>query len=101
MKHWAVENQVASRVWVEQGWVCLRLLDDREIRFPAAKNRRKRDADPQQLANVELICNGTGIYWPELDEDLSIAGILEGRLGQDGGSEHRLARTTVQGTVRP
>ena len=83
MRHLALENQKASRVWVEQGWVCLRLIDDREIRFPVAKNRRLRGANPQQLANVELICDRTGIHWPDLDEDLSVAGILEGRIGQE------------------
>jgi hypothetical protein len=57
------------------------MQDDREIRFPAAKNRRLRNASASPLANVELICNGTGLHWPDLDEDLSVAGILEGRLG--------------------
>ena len=50
-------------------------------RFPAAKNKRLAKANPEQLANVELICNGTGLHWEELDEDLSVIGILEGRLG--------------------
>ena len=72
----------ATRVWVEGHTVCLQLADDREIRFPAAKNRRLRGATPQQLAKAELICDGTGIHWPDLDEDLSVQGILEGRLGQ-------------------
>ena len=73
----------ASRVWIEAGWVCVRLDDDREIRFPAAKNRRLRAALPEQLANIEVICNGTGLHWPELDEDLSVQGIVEGRLGSE------------------
>jgi len=72
----------ASRAWVEDGWVCLRLTDEREIRFPASKNRRLRNASAAQLARVELICHGTGLHWPDLDEDLSVLGILEGRLGQ-------------------
>lgn len=83
MKSSIVELEVkALRAWIEGGVVCLRLTDDREIRFPAAKNRRLRNATPQQIANVELICDGTGLHWPDLDEDLSVQGILEGRLGQ-------------------
>jgi hypothetical protein len=83
MKSSIVELEVqATRVWVEDGIVCLRLADDREIRFPAAKNRRLRNATLQQLAHVRLICDGTGLHWPDLDEDLSVQGILEGRLGQ-------------------
>ena len=61
--------------------MCIRLEDDREIRFPVSKNRRLRGATPEQLRNVELICDGTGLHWPDLDEDLSVLGILEGRFG--------------------
>jgi hypothetical protein len=72
----------ATRAWYEDGQVCVRLVDDREIRFPAAKNRRLRKGSPDEIAHVELICGGTGLHWPDLDEDLSIEGILEGRLGE-------------------
>lgn len=71
----------ATEAFVETGVVCIRLEDGREIRFPASANRRLRDAAPAQLANIELICNGTGLHRPDLDEDLSILGIPEGRLG--------------------
>ena len=81
MKFTAVEQSKVIRAWAENGWVCVRLEDEREIRFPAAKNRRLRNATPAQLANVEIICNGTGLHWPDLDEDLSVNGILGGRLG--------------------
>jgi hypothetical protein len=81
MKHSALELTKATRAWAEGGWVCLRLEDEREVRFPASKNRRLAKATPAQLAKVELICRGTGLHWPDLDEDLSVQGILEGRLG--------------------
>lgn len=71
----------AQKVWVENEWICIRLEDDREIRFPVSKNRRLAKATLEQLANVELICDGTGLHWEALDEDLSVIGILEGRLG--------------------
>jgi hypothetical protein len=82
MKHLAAElNGKAVRAWAENGWVCIRLADDREIRFPASKNRRLRKATPEQLSNLELSCAGTGLHWPDLDEDLSVQGIVEGGLG--------------------
>lgn len=82
MKPFAPEiKEKAVRAWAENGWVCIRLDDDREIRFPASKNRRLRKATPAQLSNIELICAGTGLHWPDLDEDLSVQGIVEGRLG--------------------
>jgi hypothetical protein len=84
MKYSVVElNTRAVTAFVEGGNVCVRLEDGREIRFPASKNRRLRGATPTQLANVEVICNGTGLHWPDLDEDLSLLGILEGRLGPE------------------
>ena len=30
-----------------------------------------------QLKNYELISNGTGIHWPDIDEDLSLKGFLQ------------------------
>jgi hypothetical protein len=36
-------------------------------------------ANSEQLAEVELIYDGTGLHWESLDEDLSIVGILEGK----------------------
>jgi hypothetical protein len=82
MKPSAVDRGViAVRVWIERGMVCVGLSDGREVRFPVAKNRRLAKATNAQLENAELICGGTGIHWADLDEDLSVAGILEGRLG--------------------
>lgn len=82
MKYTILElSAVAVEAFAENGMVCLRLQDGRELRFPAMKNRRLRNATPEQLGNIEIICNGTGLHWPELDEDLSVLGILEGRFG--------------------
>jgi hypothetical protein len=84
MKYTVLELQSrAVSANVEEGTICVHLEDGREIRFPASKNRRLRAATPAQLANIELICNGTGLHWPDLDEDLSVLGILEGRLGPE------------------
>ncbi len=77
-----IEAVVRARgVRVDNGWVCVELEDDREIRFPASKSRRLSKASSVALQNVELICGGTGLHWPDLDEDISVRGILEGRLG--------------------
>ncbi|MHB8974681.1 MAG: DUF2442 domain-containing protein [Pirellulaceae bacterium] len=71
----------AQAAFVEGDLVCVRLEDGREIRFPISANRHLREATPPQRENIEIICNGTGLHWPDLDQDLSILGILEGRLG--------------------
>ncbi len=81
-KHSILELQVkATKAFFENGYICIRLEDECEIRFPVSKNRRLRNATPEQLGNIELICNGTGLHWPDLDEDLSVIGIIEGRFG--------------------
>jgi len=65
------------------GKICLLLSDKKEIRFPVELNKRLKNAKPDQLNNIELICNGTGLHWPDLDEDLSVVGILEGKYGAE------------------
>lgn len=78
----ADQSARAARVVIDNGWVCVRLVDGREIRFQAEKNRRLSRATAKALKNVEIICNGTGLHWPDVDEDLSVQGIMEGRIGQ-------------------
>ena len=49
--------------------------------FPVEVNAKLKLASDEQRGNIELICNGTGLHWPDIDEDLSITGIIEGRFG--------------------
>ena len=62
----------AKKAWYENGMICMLMSDNKEIRFPVATNK----------SNIEIICGGTGLHWPDLDEDLSVTGIIEGRYGQ-------------------
>ena len=63
MKSLVSEIQVRAKgVSVENGWVTVRLEDDREIRFPVSKNRRLRKPSSEAVRHVELICNGTGLH---------------------------------------
>jgi len=54
------------------------LADGRTISAPLAWFPRLRDATPAQRANWQVCGAGYGISWPELDEDLSTAGLLRG-----------------------
>ena len=74
-------NTKATSVAVHGEEVAITLADGRRGTFPWTDNRRLREAAPSQRANVTLICGGTGLSWPELDEDLSLLGIIEGRFG--------------------
>ncbi|MDD4087134.1 MAG: DUF2442 domain-containing protein [Bacteroidales bacterium] len=73
----------AEKAWYENGKICILLSDNKEIRFPVSLNEKLSNAPVEKLANIELICNGTGLHWPDLDEDLSLTGIMEGRFGKN------------------
>ena len=53
------------------------LRDGRKIATPLAWYPRLNDASPRQRANYEIM--PMGIHWPEIDEDLSIAAMLQGK----------------------
>jgi hypothetical protein len=46
------------------------------LQEPLSKYPRLQNATYTALKNYELIGKGTGIHWPELDEDLSLKGFL-------------------------
>jgi hypothetical protein len=54
------------------------LIDGRMISVPLAWSWRLSDATPEERAHYEIIGDGTGIHWPEVDEDTSVRGMLEG-----------------------
>lgn len=53
------------------------LSDGRTISVPLAWFPRLQDATPTQLENYEL--SPCGLHWEELDEDISVEGLLAGR----------------------
>jgi hypothetical protein len=55
------------------------LEDGREISAPLAWYPRLRDATSAARAQWRLIGRGEGIHWPEVDEDISVIGLLSGR----------------------
>ena len=55
------------------------LADGREIVVPLEWFPRLRDAVPEQRENWRPIGGGVGIHWPDLDEDISVAGLLATR----------------------
>ena len=54
------------------------LMDGRTISVPLAWYPRLHDASPDQRAHWELCGGGYGVHWPELDEDISTEGMLQG-----------------------
>ena len=54
------------------------LVDGRTISAPLVWFPSLAKASKEQLDNWELLGDGEGIHWPEIDEDLSIKGLLVG-----------------------
>ncbi len=67
----------ALDVRVTKDELVVHLTDGRRLAVPLAWFPRLRDATASQRATWVLIGNGEGIHWPEIDEDLSVAGLLE------------------------
>lgn len=54
------------------------LVDGRKITIPLVWFPHLASATKGQLDNYELLGDGEGIHWPEIDEDLGVAGLLGG-----------------------
>ena len=54
----------------------VRLRDGRTVSAPLAWFPRLLAATPAQRAKWEFAAAGHGVHWPEIDEDLSVAGLL-------------------------
>jgi hypothetical protein len=54
------------------------LDDGRSISVPLAWSWRLREATVEQRNHWEIIGEGTGVRWPDVDEDLSVRGMLNG-----------------------
>ena len=54
------------------------LVDGRTVSVPLAWSWRLSDATPSQRSHWELIGEGVCVHWPEIDEDISVEGMLNG-----------------------
>ncbi len=69
----------AVRAWSQGRTIFLELADGRIIGFPADRYRILSEASEEQLGRVEVQLNGYALRWEELDEDLTVAGVVAGR----------------------
>ena len=67
----------ATDVRFDEHMMHVRLVDGREISVPLEWFPNLRRAPKQQRNHWRLIGKGVGIHWPDLDEDISIAALLE------------------------
>ena len=69
----------AVKTWTEGRTIYIELVDGRTIGFPADRFKILSRASIEELKEVKLRLNGHALRWENLDEDLTVEGIIEGR----------------------
>ncbi len=82
-----IEQARAQNVTVTEDSLSVDLVDGRTIIVPLPWYPRLWYGRPEERQDFEIIGDGTILHWPELDEDLNVAGLLAGRRsGESQGS---------------
>ncbi|MFB1486079.1 MULTISPECIES: DUF2442 domain-containing protein [unclassified Thiocapsa] len=80
MSSMAVETETcALRAWTEGRLIFLELTDGRVVGFPADRFKILRAASDDELKQVSLELNGHALRWEDLDEDITVNGVVAGR----------------------
>ena len=74
-----VSEARAQRVSHTEDSLVVELVDGRTLTVPLAWYPRLAHGTSAERANWRLIGEGEGIHWPDLDEDISVEGLLAGR----------------------
>ena len=72
-----VEVQIQD-IRVTEDTITAYLTDGRTISVPLAWSWRLSEATPEQRENSEIVGDGEGVHWPDIDEDISAEGMLCG-----------------------
>ena len=72
-------DSFAVSVSFSEDSLTVRLDDGHSLSVPLAWYPRLLHGSDAERRNYELIGDGEGIHWPELDEDISVQGLLAGR----------------------
>jgi len=62
--------------WIEGEYLFLKTTKGKTIKRHKSISPRLSSASEKQLKNFQILGNGMGIHWPELDEDLSTAFLI-------------------------
>jgi hypothetical protein len=74
-----LKEPIAQQLTISDDTLAVDLADGRTISVPLAWFPRLSHGTPAERSNWRLIGKGTGIHWPDLDEDISIESLLAGR----------------------
>jgi hypothetical protein len=73
----SIEPRITS-IEVSEDAIMAQLADGRTVSVPLAWSWRLSEATPAHRANFEIMGSGEGVHWPEIDEDISALGMLQG-----------------------
>ena len=68
----------ALRAWADGRMIFMELTDRRVVGFPADRFTLLKAATDEQLRAVCVRLNGYALRWEELDEDITVPGIVAG-----------------------
>jgi len=71
-------DTLALEVRTTEDELVVELSDGRRISVPLVWFPRLLHATAEQRSHFELIGDGEGIHWPDVDEDISVRGLLLG-----------------------
>jgi len=77
-KNLVTNEPAAIKVEVRGRVIYIELTDGRIIGFPADRFKILRKATISQLKEVEIRLNGFALRWENLDEDITVPGIVTG-----------------------
>jgi Protein of unknown function (DUF2442) len=89
---------LATRVEVSEDTLSVELADGRTIAAPLAWYPRLAHATVAERSSWRLIGGGRGIHWPSVDEDISVANLLQ---GQPSGESQSSFKKWLANRVKP
>ena len=78
VKYPVTTEPTALKVWVEGRIIYLELTDGRIFGFPADRFKILKRASTEELKEVRLRLNGFALRWENLDEDITVPGVVAG-----------------------
>ena len=78
VKYPVTTEPAAIKTWSEGRTIYLELTDGRIIGFPADRFIILKKASTEELKEVSLRLNGFALRWDNLDEDITVPGVVAG-----------------------
>ena len=97
----ATETAAAKRVRVTEHALVVELRDGRSVSVPIEWYPRLAEGRPSERRRWELIGPGIGIHWPDLDEDISVEGLLRGLASNESAASLQRWRASRRRPANP